>query len=372
MAQPSPSDAPATLSAELEAAALREIARAWHNLNGNAFRFALKPPLFELRDGEQRLGHWSLAYRTIALSRRLVFGEPWGSVLEVLKHEMAHQYAHEVLRATDEVAHGPAFRSVCERMGVDAAASGMPAPGEAPGGVENEQSRVLRRVAHLLALAESSNQHEAEAAMKAARRLMLRHNLDAASAGREGGHYAFRHLGRPTGRIQEHERVLAAILAEHFFVEAIWVPAYRAAEGKRGSVLEVCGSDTNLELAAYVYDFVLRSAEACWREHKRERKLGSNAERGAFLAGLTRGFDEKLREGERANANEGLVWVGDPHLGSYFRRRHPYVRHVRYQGKGPSEAFSEGRERGRKLVLHRPVGAGPSGGTPLLRGRSPD
>lgn len=354
---------PSALSAELEAAALREISRAWHHVNGNAFRFALRPPLFELRDGEQRLGHWSPAHRTIALSRRLVFSEPWGSVLEVLKHEMAHQYAHEVLGATDEVAHGPAFRSVCERMGIDAASAGLPAPGDAEGSPE---ARVLQRVAHLLALAESSNAHEAEAAMTAARRLMLRHNLDAASAGRAQSRYAFRHLGRPTGRIQEHERVLAGILSEHFFVEAIWVPAYRPAEGKRGSVLEVCGSSTNLELAAYVYDFVLRSAEACWREHRRARKLASNAERGAYLAGLTRGFDEKLREGERANASEGLVWVGDPQLGAYFRRRHPYVRHVRYQGKGPSEAFAEGRERGRKLVLHRPVSSGPSGATPLL------
>ncbi len=362
-----PPEAPSALSAQLEAAALRELSRAWHHINGNAFRFALRPPLFELRDGEQRLGHWSFAHRTIALSRRLVFHEPWGAVLEVLKHEMAHQYAHEVLGATDEVAHGPAFRSVCERMGIDAAAAGLPTPGAEPQG--GPRAKVLQRVAHLLALAESQNAHEAEAAMKAARRLMLRHNLDAAATSRgefETRPYSFRHLGRPTGRIQEHERVLAAILAEHFFVEAIWVPSYRAGEGKRASVLEVCGSDTNLELAAYVYDFVLRSAEACWREHKRERKLASNAERGAFLAGLTRGFDEKLREGERANASEGLVWVGDPQLGAYFRRRHPYVRHVRYQGKGPSEAFSHGRERGRKLVLHRPVGAGPGGATLLL------
>lgn len=358
-----PPETPSALSAELEAAALREVSRAWHHINGNAFRFALRAPAFELRDGEQRLGHWSFAHRTIALSRRLVFGEPWGTVLEVLKHEMAHQYVHEVLGATDEAAHGPAFRSVCERMGIDAAAAGVPAPGPGGGG---EEARVLQRVAHLLALAESSNVHEAEAAMKAARRLMLRHNLDAASAARPGAHYSFRHLGRATGRIQEYERVLASILAEHFFVEAIWVPCYRAAEGKRGSVLEVCGSETNLELAAYVYDFLLRSAEACWREHKRERKLAANAERGAFLAGLMRGFDEKLRAGERANKNEGLVWVGDPQLGTYFRRRHPYVRHVRYRGNGPSEAYAHGRERGRKLVLHRPVSSGPSGTTLLL------
>ena len=41
-------------------------------------------------------------------------------MVEVLKHEMAHQYAHEILGARDESAHGEAFRTVCQRLGIDA------------------------------------------------------------------------------------------------------------------------------------------------------------------------------------------------------------------------------------------------------------
>ena len=36
--------------------------------------------------------------------------------------------------------------------------------------------------------------------------------------------------------------LLGAILGKHFFVEVIWVPVYRPLEQKRGSVLEVCGT----------------------------------------------------------------------------------------------------------------------------------
>ena len=53
---------------------------------------------------------------------------------------------------------------------------------------------------------------------------------------------AIAHLGEPTGRVGEHERLVAMILGKHFFVEAIWVPVYRPLEGKRGSVLEICGT----------------------------------------------------------------------------------------------------------------------------------
>ena len=96
---------------------------------------------------------------------------------------------------------------------------------------------------------------------------MLRHNLEpvaehghAAQSGTEP-RYGFRHLGRVTGRVTEWERRLGNVLREHFFVDIIWVPAYRLREQKRGSVMEAIGTGENLDLAAYVYDFLVRTAE---------------------------------------------------------------------------------------------------------------
>src|SRR5262249_20613333 len=150
----------------------------------------------------------------------------------------------------------------------------------------------LRRIAKLLALGASDNQHEAEVAMREAQRLMLKHNLAGAGEARRRG-YAFRHLGEPTGRLQAHQRVLGAILGRHFFVEPIWVSVHRPLVGSAGTVLEVCGTEANLEMASYVHDFLLRTAEHLWVEHRRAKGLRGDAQRRSFLVGVMRGFSDK-------------------------------------------------------------------------------
>jgi hypothetical protein len=240
---------------------------------------------------------------------------------------------------------------VCEKLGIDAGAAGMPS---AAGPASEVEGRILERIARLLALAESSNVHEAEAAMSAAQRLMLKYNLDVQKA-RTARRYAFRHLGKATGRVGEAERIVGGILASHFFVEAIWVPVYLPLDGKRGSVLEICGTTANLEMAAYVHAFLHHTAEQLWRSHKRERDVRSNRERRTFLAGVMLGFLEKLNSQRRLEREQGLVWVRDADLSGYYRTRHPHVQHVRHTGNQRTEAHAHGRAAGRSIVLHRPM-----------------
>jgi hypothetical protein len=337
------------LTAELEAALVRELRAAWWQINDSFFKGALSAPTLELVPTYVTLGRWVPRTRTIEISRPLVVGEPWTAVVEVLKHETVHQYVHEVLGETDQTAHGTAFRQVCAGLGVDARASGIPAAREL-----DPQDKVVERIARLLALAESPNRHEAEAAMTAAQRLMLKYNLDAASATRTRA-YNFVHLGRPTGRVLEHERLVAMILGKHFFVEAIWIPVYRPLEGKRGSVLEICGTRSNLAIAEYVHSFLHQTAERLWREHRQSRGIASNRERRSYLAGVMTGFADKLRRQAAKSRGEGLVWVGDGQLARYFRQRHPHVRHVRHAVHRRTDAWAHGREAGRAIVLHRPV-----------------
>src|SRR5262249_6000995 len=132
----------------------------------------------------------------------------WPEISGVLLHEMAHQYVHEVLEVTDETAHGDALQRVCAQRGIDAPASGMPVPGGGDG------DRTIDRIRKLLALAGSSNQHEAEIAMRKAHELMLRHNVETT-----GGDYEVRHLGDPEKRISGVESDVAGLLAEFFFVK---------------------------------------------------------------------------------------------------------------------------------------------------------
>jgi hypothetical protein len=342
---------PPELSAVLEAALVRELRATFWQINDTFFKGGLRAPTLELVSTRQNLGRWIPSTRTIEISRLLVLEKPWGAVVEVLKHEMAHQYVHEVLGETEQTPHGRAFQDACARLGIDARASGVP---DAPADAAEE--KVVERIARLLALAESPNRHEAEAAMAAAQRLMLKYNLDAARAP-AGGQRDYRHvhLGKPTGRVSEHERLVAMILGKHFFVEAIWVPVYRPIEGLRGSVLEICGTRSNLAIAEYVHGFLHETAERLWRDHKTSHGIRADRDRRTYLAGVMVGFADKLARQEAQSRTEGLVWVQDGDLSRFFRRRHPYVRHVRHAGQRRTDAWAHGREAGRQIVLHRPV-----------------
>ena len=345
--------ADAVLKARLETLLVRELACEYAHINRAYFKGALTQPQIALVPSRAHLGRWLRETRVLELSRPFVLEQPWGAVIEVLKHEIAHQYVHEVLGEAEESPHGPAFRATCARLGIDAAASGVP---QAPG-IQVEQARLVDKIARLLALAESPNQNEAEAAAAQAQRLMLKHNLDVRRDARSRG-YAFRHLGEPTGRVSEAERILAMILGSHFFVEVIWVPVYRPHEGKRGSVLEVCGTSANLEIAAYVHDFLSHTARRLWVEHKRARGIRGDRDRRTYLAGVMAGFAEKLGRQAKAHREEGLVWVKDADLGAYLRARHPHIRHVRHTGAQRNEAFIHGRRAGHGIVIHRGVSAG--------------
>jgi hypothetical protein len=275
---------------------------------------------------------------------------------------MAHQYVHEVLGEIEQTPHGRAFQEACARLGVDARASGVPEIERARARIP-EEDRVIERIARLLALAESPNRHEAEAAMAAAQRLMLKYNLESVRAHPERDH-GFSHLGTPTGRVLEHQRLVAMILGKHFFVEAIWIPVYRPLEGKRGSILEICGTRSNLAIAEYVHGFLHATADRLWILHKGAIGIRGDRQRRAYLAGVMAGFADKLAHQDAKSRSEGLVWVRDGDLAKYFRRRHPYVRHVRHAGERRTEAWTHGREAGRKIVLHKPVQ-----GTAQSRGR---
>lgn len=336
------------LAAELERALLDELREQYRMLALAYFRGALRLPQLELVPSRARLGRWVPATRTLELSRPLVLERPWGVVIEVLKHEMAHQYVSEVLREPAETAHGPRFRLVCDKLGIDAAATGLPdAPAPDPA-----QRRVGERIARLLALAESPNVHEAEAAMAAAQRLLLKHNIELRDARTAQG-YVWRHLGAPTGRTTEAERVLSLLLAKHFFVEAIWIPVYRPLLGKRGSVLEICGTADNVDIAEYVHGYLVTTAERLWREHKKAHGIRGDRDRRTFLAGVMTGMSDKLARESKKSEEAGLVWLADADLTGYFRRRHPHVRHVRYAGQRRSPAYAHGREAGGKIVIHR-------------------
>lgn len=344
----------------LDQLVLRAILREWAILNENCFGYALAPPVVRLIEGRSLLGRWVGATRVLELSRALVYEQPWNAVVEVLKHEAAHQYVEESLGVRDEVAHGPVFQDVCRRFHIDPGAVGLPSALDANAEPGAGKSRVVERVAKLLALATSANEHEAETAMNAAQRLMLEHNLSEVS--RPERRFVSRLLAPAVPRLEEARTRIGGLLSAHFFVEVIILSVWMPAEGRHGRAIEVTGTPENVEMAEYVYAFLDRTADALWAEHKRAHGVRGDRDRRAFRAGVMAGFHAKL-DAERGRAvAKGLVWVGDPRLKTHQRARYPRVHTSAYGGSGDTSARLHGREAGKKVVLHRGVGDSPGGG----------
>lgn len=346
----------------LEAALVRELRRVYERQNLRHFAGQLRPPVLVLVDTARRLGQWVGATRTLELSRPLVLARPWLEVTSVLEHEMAHQFVDEVLRVKDEAAHGPTFTRVCAERGIDARAAGAPAPSQAADDVDD---RVLGRIRKLLALAGSENQHEAELAMKKAHELMLRHNIEQVMAPQR---YEVRHLGSPHRRGNPVELEVMGLISEYFFVEVIRVPVYMPALGERAYAYEVMGTRENVAMAEHVHAFLLATAERLWQENRGDRRVKSGRDRRAYQCGVIRGFRDKL-VGERSELadREGLVWVGDTSLDTFFRARYPRITRRRRQVR-LSGAHAAGREAGRNVVLHKPVAHSAGGDRRLLLG----
>ena len=339
------------LRAAQETLLIRELLEDWRMLNQELFGGVLHPPVFRLTSGSAVIGAWLQDGREMRLQREFATTHSWGRVVEVLKHEMAHQFVDEVLSVKDEGPHGRVFRSVCDQRGIDSRAiesENDPSPA-------SEHTRgLINRIEKLLALAESDNQYEAEAAMERAQALMRTHNLRPAQPA-SARHYGFLQLGTPKARIFEPARQIAALLSQHFFVDCIWVSAFDWNTGRRGSVLEVCGTDENLAIAEYVYGFLWETAERLWQAHRERHNIRNQRDRRRFHTGVMRGFAEKLARSQVAAQEQGLVWIQDADLMAYFRRRHPRVRTVRRAGERSGAALEAGRSAGRQVVLNKPI-----------------
>ncbi len=349
------------LTAELEAALVRALRTEYDRIAWLRFGERLKPPILALSETTARLGRWVSAERTLELSRELVLGHGWPEVVGVLEHEMAHQYVDEVLGVRDEGPHGETFHRICTERGIDARAAGAPV---ATTDGEVEGDRVLDRIRKLLALAGSSNQHEAELAMRTAHELMLRHNIAAAQT--SARKFVVGHLGDPTKRTTRVELDVVNLLAEFFFVEVIRVPIYLPRLGRAGHQFEISGTRANIELADHVYAFLLATADRLWTANRDDARVTSGRDRLAYQAGVIRGFREKLLLERAKLSGTGLVWVGDAGLDDFVKLRHPRLTTRRRRLPRGNSAHAAGREAGRTVVLHKPVSRGPTGGIRLL------
>ena len=340
----------------------------WDHYNQDYLQDALSRPQIRVGDSGG-LGSWTGDRRILTISAEHIGRDPWHSVMETLRHEMAHQYAHEVLEADSEGPHGQAFVQACEKLRCSprATASGrdLEQPAQAP---PHAEDGILRRLKKLLSLSSSPNEHEAEVAMQKARHLLMKYNIDLVEADQER-RFERRTLGSLKGRHTSAEIWLAAILNEFFFVEVLWAHSYEAVRNRVGTILEVYGTPQNLEMAEYVFAYLTNLPPMLWNAYRKESGLTSNRERQRYFAGVLEGFHRKLKEQSRTLVeSQTLVWKGDGQLRSFYRHINPRVTTRYGRGVTQTQAYQDGLVDGQQVTINKPVSESSSGEQRQLTG----
>jgi len=317
--------------------------------------------LIRVDDLGARWGVWDPKARTISISRLLVESYPWPVVVEVLKHEMAHQFGTDILGGGD--LHGPRFKAACEMLRVAAwatTASGE-LPREIPDGhgwtdpQDSEEFRLLRRAEKLLALAESANEHEAALAMQRVRELYARHNLEHMRR-RMPRAYINKIVSTGRRRLDFLDMRIGGLLERHFFVRVVLTRDYDANTLSEVRALDIIGSRENVELAEYVFHFLRHKAEALWQAHRKATRAPAR-NRADFLGGLLAGLGEKLAAPVLTSEETDLIRTDDPALLDHRDYLYPSLRTCSSRAGGfDADAWHSGRAEGRNITIHRGVG----------------
>jgi hypothetical protein len=348
---------------ELEHRILHGLACEWESARwilSPSNREKLRKPLFSIREMNSKWGYWSEEKNEICLSRNLVLNHSWDAVREVLLHEMAHQFAEQVLGAGGKPPHGPKFKEACYLLRANPSASGnyrlldelVSHDSTGP------EDKIMMRVKKLMALAQSKNQHEAEAAMAKAHEFIAKYNVDLL-AQNENRHFDSVFVGSPALRHFREDYHLSCLLQDSYFVCGIWVPAYVMEKRKMGSVLEISGTLQNVIMARYVYDFVKNFIDSRWYEYNKDKGL-SRYRKTDFAVGILEGFRSKLKlqteKKKKVKSSLSLTKIQDPLLQKHMNYKYPRTATVRGKAlRNDKHVLKDGINIGKGLVIFRGI-----------------
>ncbi|MBN2144695.1 MAG: DUF2786 domain-containing protein [Candidatus Aureabacteria bacterium] len=310
-----------------------------------------------------RWGRWDPLTRTIAVSDRLLRYCSWDAVIETLKHELSHLIVDEVFHASFAMPHGDEFKRASRMIGASERATasdadmGFSLDDRRKIEQQPKEALLIQKVKKLFALSTSPHEKEASSAMLKANELLLKYNLSVQKEGETHSDYDYCCLERKTRRVPVEEVLICNILKDFFFVDYILVPSYQPNLDVRTTSIEIMGRKENLEMAEYVYAFLIRCCDLFWQEYRRKNGLKGIRHKKSYLLGLLEGFRKKMERGRNAPfvSNE-LVLAVSPLMEEFFKYRHPRVRRSKGGGRWiHSDPYKQGQEDGKSIVLHKPV-----------------
>lgn len=253
---------------------------------------SLDTPTINISSGELNLGWWNPQTKTISISSHLIKTEVWDIVIEILKHEMAHQYVSTFYDNAD--IHGQYFKLACKKLGVHRAfvTSGKDYNlqlQEFKGELPADARKMLRKVEKLMALGQSNNEAEAHAASRKANYLLNKYNLNRINAGDDDPNIKYLTICHRKKRIESIQKALLSFLRDYYYVSCVTSRTYHAQDDTVYKSIVLVGRKEALIVAEYVYYFLLDTGRALWQDFKKKQGAKRN-EKVSFDMGFTAGI----------------------------------------------------------------------------------
>jgi hypothetical protein len=241
--------------------------------------------------GSQKIGYFDSSNYEIGLNANLIYTVKEPVLKDILRHEFAHFITF--LKHGAVLPHGDEFKSVCTEYGWSKSISKASmdielANTEMTGDLKTE--KLINKIKNLLKLSDSSNEHEASLATTKANALMIKHNLERINSDPEETLYV-----QEVYFSKKRNAKLSAIysIISHFLVTPVM---NYTSEGVR---LEITGQKTNIEIGQYICEFLDRELDKLWLLAKYKNNLKGLKQKNSFFAGVAKGFDAKMNEGEK-------------------------------------------------------------------------
>ena len=338
------------------------------------YSLVLEPPVFAISASEKQLGSWRSGIREIRMSRSLILHYPWDITLQVLKHEMAHQICSEIFH-DQSGGHGENFIKACERLGLperyrrSQGVLSLTTGEDEKDGYDNSVSRnIIEKIRKLLALAESSNEHESALAMEMAGRLLKRYNVQHHDENGQNN-YVYSIINKKRKRIEGYQQRIILILKKYFYVDALASSLYDPLSNETHKTFEIFGKKENVEIAEYCYHFLEEKLSSLWQQNCASFSGNKRIAKKSYYLGLLQGFSDKLSDQEKSghhhtqsrfptklSTSSELMVVADTALKRFIHARYPRVsKKSTGNTKIYQETYDKGITSGRSLIIHKGI-----------------
>lgn len=330
-----------------------------------AYNINLRPVSIIIKDIQSSLGYWCPQTRSITIATDLVNNHSWNIVIEVLKHEMAHQYVSEIMCSNDGHKHD--FQKACHLLRVKSWARKSTIilqniDHRQDNHLDETEKKLIRWTTKLLALRSSSNEKESFSALEKVKRLNQKYNIQQLIKKKDVDHNTLI-INHKRRRVEHFQVLIGNILINHFMVKIIYSSIYNSKKFHEEKTIEIIGTSTNIEIAEYVYWFLYNQIRFFWNDYKNKKKLKGVRTKNNFYQGILDGFDRQLRLTRKEETNKkdmqtkenSLIKLkGEKELIAYLHYKYPKLSTThRYALTRLDSCYHEGQKIGYQLTLKK-------------------